>query len=365
MRANIIYEKTINNEKTYHGWPTICRLKNGELLVVASGGRKMHVCPYGKIYMYRSKDEGRSWDGPIVLYAGPLDNRDAGILETSKGTLIVNFFTNLAWMDYLYRAEFGKITWLEKSVQDEWRIVRQKLVDDGINVVEELGDWVMRSEDGGKTWSDKEPSFVNSPHGPVELSDGRLLYVGNKTVPNYERDRGSSHEPGIKAAAESRDDGKTWRIIGEIPIDEANHQNYCELHQVETKSGRVIAHARHSSGEIFQTESDDGGFTWSKPHRTGIIGLPPHLIRLKKNWLLCSYGYRKEPYGIRASISKDEGITWSDPIVICDDCDDSDLGYPSSLEMDDGSIITLWYQKPKASPIAFLRLARWQAVGSF
>ena len=30
----------------YHGWPTLARRKNGELLLVCSGGRESHVCPF-------------------------------------------------------------------------------------------------------------------------------------------------------------------------------------------------------------------------------------------------------------------------------------------------------------------------------
>ncbi len=103
MKVNVIEQKTINTENSYHGWPTICRRKNGELLVVASGYRKYHIDPYGKIYMYRSSDDGETWEGPFVLYAGPLDNRDAAIIETMKGTLLVAFFNSLAWMYYHYR----------------------------------------------------------------------------------------------------------------------------------------------------------------------------------------------------------------------------------------------------------------------
>ena len=31
----------------YHGWPTLARRHNGQLLLVCSGGREMHVCPFG------------------------------------------------------------------------------------------------------------------------------------------------------------------------------------------------------------------------------------------------------------------------------------------------------------------------------
>src|ERR1043165_3608661 len=31
----------------YHGWPTLARRANGQLLFVCSGGREAHVCPFG------------------------------------------------------------------------------------------------------------------------------------------------------------------------------------------------------------------------------------------------------------------------------------------------------------------------------
>ncbi len=51
--------------------------------------------------------------------------------------------------------------------------------------------------------------------------------------------------------------------------------------------------------------------------------------------LLCTYGYRKHPYGQRAMMSRDGGP-------------DSDLGYPSSVELADGSVFTVYYQKERA-----------------
>ncbi|MFM9063541.1 MAG: hypothetical protein ACKOOI_10990 [Pirellula sp.] len=33
----------------YHGWPTLARRSNGELLLAFSGGREKHVCPFGRL----------------------------------------------------------------------------------------------------------------------------------------------------------------------------------------------------------------------------------------------------------------------------------------------------------------------------
>ena len=77
----------------YHGWPTLARRANGELLVAFSGGRERHVCPFGRVEWMRSKDNGVTWSWPQVLYDGPIDDRDAGVLETKKGTILVTTFT--------------------------------------------------------------------------------------------------------------------------------------------------------------------------------------------------------------------------------------------------------------------------------
>jgi len=49
--------KTLNPDRgAYLGWPTIGRTAAGELLVVCSGGREEHVCPFGQVWLYRSQD---------------------------------------------------------------------------------------------------------------------------------------------------------------------------------------------------------------------------------------------------------------------------------------------------------------------
>ena len=72
----------------YHGWPTIARRQNGEILAVCSGGREEHVCPFGRVDFMRSKDEGKTWSFPRVVLDGPIDDRDAGVVETAKPVII-------------------------------------------------------------------------------------------------------------------------------------------------------------------------------------------------------------------------------------------------------------------------------------
>ena len=71
----------------------------------------------------------------------------------------------------------------------------------------ELGTWLLRSTDGGLSWSTRINTIVNSPHGPIQLRDGRLLYAGKKLWTDDKK----------IGVCESTDDGQTWRWLAEIP----------------------------------------------------------------------------------------------------------------------------------------------------
>ena len=63
--------------------------------------------------------------------------------------------------------------------------------------------------------------------------------------------------------------------------------------------------------------------------------------------------------GNHARLSTDHGRTWSAPIILSDD-GTSDLGYPSTVELPRGQLLTVWYEaQPPATPMSVLRLARW------
>ncbi len=156
----------------YHGWPTLTRLEKGDLMLVWSGRREGHVCPFGTVEMMRSRDGGETWDFPRTLHDGPIDDRDAGILETAKGSLIDTSFSSLAYLPQI--AEGGA-----KAADPAWHAIHQRIADEKTREAE-LGTWAFRSTDGGLSFSGRIDTIVNSPHGPCQLGDGRLLYVGKE-----------------------------------------------------------------------------------------------------------------------------------------------------------------------------------------
>jgi len=339
----------------YHGWPTVVRRRKGQLVVVWSGGREAHVCPFGRVEMMTSNDDGRTWSWPRVLLDTAIDDRDAGVVETVKGTLLVTTFTSLAYESGLTRAE--KIETGQKGAWpadklDRWRAAHNRLTAEQRRA--ELGSWVLRSTDNGVTWSARMRCPVNSPHGPVQLSDGRLLYAGKELW----------HGENRIGVCESTDDGQSWRWLAEIPTRKGDdHREYHELHAVEAAAGRLVVqirnHNKADQRETLQSESTDGGRTWSAPRSIGVWGYPSHLLRLKDGRLLMTYGYRLKPYGNQARVSADHGRTWSEPMIVSGDGSGGDLGYPSTAQLDDGSLLTVWYEKMNGTTRAVLRQARW------
>jgi sialidase-1 len=341
----------------YHGWPTLARRRNGELLLVCSGGREDHVCPFGRVELMVSHDNGQNWGWPEVLLDSAIDDRDAGVLETAKGSLLVTTFTSLAYEPLLAEAKRKKPgesgAWPAERL-DAWEAAHNRLSAEQRRA--ELGEWMIRSTDGGVTWSARYPTIVNSPHGPTQLADGRLLYAGKELWTARQR----------MGVCESLDDGQSWRWLAEIPARPGdNPRDYHELHAVETGDGRIVVHIRNhnkaNTGEILQTESADGGKSWSVPRAIGVWCLQPSfLLRLRGGKLMMTYGYRRPPFGNQARLSDDWGRTWSEPLIISGDGLGPDLGYPSTVEFDDGSLLSAWYELMKGSRHAVLRVAHWR-----
>jgi sialidase-1 len=192
----------------------------------------------------------------------------------------------------------------------------------------------------------------------VQLSDGRLIHAGVDLWRHGRR----------VGVCESTDDGQSWHWLAGIePRDGDDAAQYHELHIVEAADGTLVLQIRNHNlrnhHETLQAESHDGGKTWTPPHGIDVWGLPSHLLRLVDGRLLMSYGHRRPPFGNQARVSKDHGRTWSEPLIISGDGHDHDLGYPSTVQLGDGSLLTVWYERLATSPKAVLRHARWTLDG--
>lgn len=348
----------------YFAWPSIAKADDGALYVAASGLRNRHVGPYGRNVLFTSADEGRNWSSPRVVNDSPLDDRDTGIVcFPGSNRMLISWFAPV----------FRRLT-SRQDLGDEGALLQPGftwITDKAVAAC--FGSWVKVSEDGGLTWSNPIRSRLTAPHGPILLADGSLLYFG-KVFTENPKEFGSG--AGAIQAARSTDNGYTWEALGTVPlIDGTSEENYHEPHIVELEDGKLVGLIRvQNRGEehsveavgiptfsLAQTVSTDGGRTFSRAESLGFHGSPPHLLRHSSGALVAVYGYRLQPYGQRAAISTDGGSTWEYDYILRDDGPDHDLGYPASVELADGSILTIYYQKiGTAAEQCSLLWTRWR-----
>ncbi len=139
----------------------------------------------------------------------------------------------------------------------------------------------------------------------------------------------------------SRDNGKTWSeptLVGE---------HYNETGLLALKDGTVLAALRsETGGHLAMSSSKDGGKTWSRPMQiTKDREHPGDLIQLEDGDVLLTYGERNKPFGVQAMLSHGDGKTWnaSSKTVLADEAPSPDCGYPNSVQLPDGNIVTVYH----------------------
>ncbi len=110
--------------------------------------------------------------------------------------------------------------------------------------------------------------------------------------------------------------------------------------------------------------SDDDGATWHYLCRpvpdTGTGGNPPTLTRLHDGRLCLTYGYRAQPFGIRARVSADDGLTWDREYILRADGGSHDLGYPRTVQRPDGVIVTVYYFTDRPAGPGYIAATLWR-----
>ena len=337
------------------GWPTVCRRRNGEILAVFSGDRDSHVCPFGKVQMVRSHDNGETWSEPETIVDDLLDDRDAGLIELDNGELLLFYFNSIA---------FSFDTW--NVNHEKYRRHYDKLPKELVK--ERLGYFSRRSSDGGRTWEAPVRMYVSTPHGGIQLRDGRVMAVGrhwaaegNATEEDAAR-RGNRNELAVEV---SEDRGRSWKVLASLPTQSGFDINLMhEPHFIERADGTLVVLCNFMSGDrhLVQSESADGGRTWSEFRITALDGYPSHLTHLTDGRILVSYACRKRGReGEYAAVSADGGKTW-DAVgeILLARALSTDIGYPSTVALPGGDLLTVYYQSPRHFRLPSLMATKWR-----
>lgn len=307
--------------------------------------RATHAHPSTRTSLIQSRDGGKIWSAPIQ----PDPNGGNGVCIAQLGeALIVNNFH-----------------WIVLPAEDKSKLANHPYVRDEthIGMVSALeGVFTTRSFDGGNSW--ETPVKLEIPHAEYASTAGRVIELPDGTwlMPmNGDIREGEKTSPWV---AKSEDRGETWSFLSSWGEPNPGLR-FAENRILALPDGSILSLVRTETGNFWQSHSNDGGQTWSPIQETPIPCLgssPADLLLLKDGRILCTYGNRKrDPLGVRACLSEDGGQTWrmDEEIILRDDATHHDMGYPSSQQLDDGSILTITYWQDE-NQVRHLVSTRWR-----
>lgn len=347
-------------------------------LYTSFNARKEHT-HYGtrkdiRVHM-ESRDNGLSWKEITEKPSNVKDHRrgltnewwdggtaQGGAFEASDGALVRIGRCQRSWLSIDSLSRYENKYWITRGSD------RQK---PGPEYEGEPSDWFIfssegyleRSEDGGRTWKRTPIPELDtywtsaSRWAHTQLPDGTVLraFTVSKGGENNEH----PYQTTSVVAVLSKDglSSETYHVMGPDPH---GHLHFTEETQVHvTSEGVVWMLTRvHDSGAkwtekgdnyLWQAVSVDGGRTWTAGPTSINIGQSPAsgLVQLDDGRLLMVVGYRRPPQGIHVFLSEDEGLTWSNNLILRNDGGGGDVGYPRAMQLEDGTVIAIYYYHTK------------------
>jgi hypothetical protein len=336
-----IKDIVIYKDENFNSFPNVIKKDNGEVLVAFRQapdwqhryGKVTHCDPASKAVYVTSRDNGETWDlKTTTLYNDYYYGiQDPCINLLKDGSVFCTYFT---WKVF-EEADVPDPIPGERKVYDRW--YRRS-----------GGVYSIRSNDGGSTWD--EPIRIvdqgNCVRGNiVELDDGTIL------LPMYVHPQ--DHAQAL--VAETKDKGRTWETRSILAT--SKDCLFQEPNLYRTASGKLVAFIRsmkltevadeREKYPLFTCESYDEGKTWVNLTEHKIYSPSPfHALRLQSGQVLLTYGYRNMPgSGIRAYVLDSEcsNIAEAEEVILRDDGLGFDIGYPTSVQLDNGDILITYY----------------------
>ncbi len=281
-------------------WPNLTLMPDGAI-VATIFNQPSHLTRPGDVECWASDDGGATWEkrgtpGPGKVEDVARGNVAAGVANNGDLVVLVS-----GWSGPFVGNERGHV----------------------------LPTWVSRSADGGRTWLIDRETFPKLPTGVDGIPFGDIL-------PGKDGALRAAIYRGATYICRSEDDGKTWG--DPVLLDgDAKTNEVAIFHSGE---GQWLAAARLDGMNLYSSTDDGASWTFRK-ELTGPRQHPGHILRLADGRLLVSYGNRNGPRGVDVRFSDDEGASWSEPYRVL--AFGGDGGYPSSVQLPDGNVLTAYY----------------------
>ena len=198
--------------------------------------------------------------------------------------------------------------------------------------------------DKGKSWQGPF-RFPQFNAGVLARTD--YLIEGPRQALVFLSEAKTNGREGRPLCASTKDGGLTWQFVSYIGPEPAGFAIMPST--VRLASRKILTTVRvheNKANHIDAYLSDDDALHWTALGAivdTGDFGgNPPMLLKLRDGRLCLTYGYRSEPYSIRALLSKD-GVHWGNPITLRDGAPTWEVGYTRSIQRPDGKIVTVYY----------------------
>ncbi len=323
---------------------TIEEMPNGDLVAAYFGGkheRNPDVC----IWVSRKPKGADKWEAPIlagdgVFNVGDADALIAGINDSSTvasvGPILPyhkgdNLKRKACWNPVLYRMPDGEL-WLFYKI--------------GLKVADWTG-WIVKSKDGGKTWSKREPlkeGFIGPVKNKPVIVNNRLLCPSSTEVKGWK-----FHVEIYDLAT------KEWKYVGPIDREDAHPTDKPETVKpidciqpsiLQLKDGRLEMIGRTRNGKLAVTYSSDGGDTWTKtvlsdvPNNqsgTDAVTLKDGLHVIIYNNFSTIPGTKKGPRTPVSLAISDDGWNWRHFLTL-EDSPISQYSYPAIIQGRDGTL---------------------------